>query len=56
MSIQLLASVPPQYSDILSAPALEFLATLSRTFNARRKDLLQQRVLVQSQIDAGILF
>ncbi len=40
---------------LLTQPCLEFLATLHRTFNPVRKQLLHQRVLRQRQIDDGEL-
>jgi len=41
--------------DILSKDALAFLAKLQRAFNVRRKELLQNRVNRQIEIDAGVL-
>ncbi|MFD0692926.1 malate synthase A [Paenibacillus sp. GCM10027628] len=40
---------------ILTPEALEFVATLERTFGAKRRELLEQRNLRQSRIDAGEL-
>ena len=51
--IAIIATVPAQYSDILTIPAQEFLATLQRTFNGTRKQLLSKRVSRQAAIDAG---
>lgn len=42
-------------AEILSLEAQTFLATLQRTFNGRRLELLQQRRQRQLQIDAGHL-
>ncbi|KAJ3255551.1 Malate synthase, glyoxysomal [Boothiomyces macroporosus] len=53
VGIKVLAPVPPQHQDTLSAPALKFLATLNRTFNQRRKDLLAVRVKRQERIEKG---
>ncbi|RKP00973.1 hypothetical protein CXG81DRAFT_26330 [Caulochytrium protostelioides] len=53
--VRIVAKVPPQYADILSLGAQEFLALLHRTFDARRKELLQKRVERQKAIDAGQL-
>ncbi|KAI8820122.1 malate synthase [Fimicolochytrium jonesii] len=51
--VSILGPVKPQYADILSIPAQEFVATLNRAFNGRRKELLQRRVERQKQLDAG---
>jgi malate synthase len=40
---------------ILSKEAVAFLALLHRSFNGRRKDLLQRRVLRQAELDKGVL-
>ncbi|KAJ3323803.1 Malate synthase, glyoxysomal [Boothiomyces sp. JEL0866] len=53
VGIKVLAPVPPQHQDTLSAAALKFLATLNRTFNQRRKDLLALRVKRQERIEKG---
>ncbi|KAJ3083639.1 Malate synthase, glyoxysomal [Quaeritorhiza haematococci] len=52
--VTILGPVKPQYAEVLSIPAQEFIATLHRCFNARRKELLHKRVLRQEQIDAGV--
>ena len=41
------------YHEILSKEALAFLVELHRRFNSRRKELLQQRILRQQEIDNG---
>ncbi|KAJ3172754.1 hypothetical protein HDU87_007842 [Geranomyces variabilis] len=51
--VSVLGPVKPQYADILSVPAQEFIATLHRAFNGRRKELLQKRVQREKEIDAG---
>ncbi len=43
------------YEDILTEEALRFVATLHRSFNQRRKDLLLKRVETQNLIDQGNL-
>ncbi|KAJ3094637.1 hypothetical protein HDU97_007741 [Phlyctochytrium planicorne] len=53
--VSILGAVPAQYADILSVPAQHFVAQLHRTFNARRKELLQRRDARQKDIDAGRL-
>ncbi|KAL6765165.1 malate synthase [Haematococcus lacustris] len=45
--------VTPEQAQILTPGAQQFVATLHRCFNARRKDLLAARVLRQQQLDAG---
>ena len=40
---------------VLSREATAFLALLHRTFNARRKELLQRRVIHQAELDRGVL-
>ena len=44
-----------QTRKILSKEATAFLALLHRSFNARRKELLQRRVIRQAELDKGIL-
>ncbi|MBL8162140.1 MAG: malate synthase A, partial [Anaerolineae bacterium] len=43
----------PGYETILTSAAQTFLATLARTFTARRNDLLALRVERQARLDAG---
>jgi malate synthase len=44
---------PPQGTEsIISTEAIEFLAVLHRTFNARRKELLDNRKKVQADLDS----
>ena len=43
-----------EYSEVLSADALNFVAKLQKNFNQRRKDLLEARVARQLLIDAGV--
>src|SRR3954464_993672 len=45
----------PEYADILTPEALEFVIKLQRKHNARRKELLQKRVERQVRLDAGEL-
>jgi malate synthase len=40
---------------ILSKEAVAFLALLHRSFNPRRKELLQRRVIRQAELDKGVL-
>lgn len=53
--VSILASYNQDQAQILSSDALKFIATLQRTFNDTRKDLLKKRDLRQQQIDKGIL-
>jgi len=43
----------PRYDEILTPQALEFVATLQRRFNGRRKELLAKRAERQKRFDAG---
>src|SRR5919204_2400808 len=45
--------VTAEFSQILSEPALEFLADLHREFEARRQELLARRAARQKELDAG---
>jgi len=45
-------SPPKGTESIISTEAIEFLAVLHRTFDARRKELLENRKKVQEQLDA----
>lgn len=40
-------------ADIITKQALEFVTLLHRTFNPRRKELLDSRQIVQQRLDAG---
>lgn len=53
--VELLAPVSPEYAEILTPDALQFVALLARMFENRRQDLLQRRVERQQELDAGIL-
>jgi malate synthase len=53
--IELLGPIGPQYDEILTPDALRFVASLQRTFGARREDLLARRVEAQKRIDSGLL-
>ncbi|MEZ5004660.1 MAG: malate synthase A [Chitinophagales bacterium] len=44
-----------EFAEILTTDALEFVAKLHRTFNERRKGLLERRVKRQMDLDAGKL-
>jgi malate synthase len=53
--IEILGNIRPEYEQILTTEATDFLAELARKFTAKRDDLLQQRVVRQQAIDAGQL-
>jgi malate synthase len=42
-----------RYEEVLTPEALEFLATLQREFGPRRRELLEDRVSRQAELDAG---
>ncbi len=51
--VEIKAPIPTNASHILTKEAIAFLATLHRTFNARRLALLDRRQVRQAEIDAG---
>ena len=53
--VEIRAAVGPRADEILSPPALAFLADLHRRFDARRKELLARRAERQKRFDAGEL-
>ena len=53
--VQILGTMTPDYAEILTPPALEFLAALHRQFDARRLELLKRRIARQADLDAGKL-
>lgn len=53
--VEILGPVSPAFAEILTPEALNFVATLQRTFGSRRAELLQRRADRQMQIDAGVL-
>lgn len=53
--IEITAAISPQYSEILTPQALDFLVTLQRRFGAVREDLLARRRARQARLDAGEL-
>ncbi len=52
-SIEITGELKPQFEEILTAEALNFVATLVREFRDRRDELLNQREIRQARIDAG---
>jgi len=55
LAVEIIGEMKPQYQEILTDEALEFLAQLHRKFNATRLELLNKRVEKQARIDAGEL-
>jgi malate synthase len=53
--VEIKGTFSPEFASILTPEALEFVVTLQRKFNARRKELLQARVVRQKSLDAGVL-
>jgi hypothetical protein len=53
--IQALAPVAPEYAEILTSEALNFIEQLQRNFGSRRLELLGKRQERQEAIDAGNL-
>ncbi len=53
--IQIVAEQKPEYADILSSEALQFIAAMTREFTARRDELLARRAARQAEFDAGVL-
>ena len=54
-SIEITGLMTDNWREILSAPAVEFLAELARNFEDRRVELLQARVARQKTFDDGAL-
>src|SRR3982751_2817093 len=46
----------PRYEEILTPPALAFLAELHRAFDARRRELLDRRKAREAELAAGATF
>ena len=53
--ISIRAAIPSHTAEILSQPALAFVAKLHRQFEGRRQDLLAKRASRQLEFDAGKL-
>src|SRR5213592_1133396 len=54
-NIQITGAVTPEFAEILTPEALNFVATLARPFAGRREELLQRRAQRQAEINAGKL-
>ena len=46
-------AITPEFAQILTPEAMDFVALLARTFEPRRKELLLKRVQRQAELDAG---
>lgn len=53
--VSILASYSSEQAEILTPEALKFIATLQRSFNPTRKNLLSKRNDRQQEIDRGVL-
>ncbi len=51
--VEFLAPITDSYAEILTPEAVAFVVDLQRTFNARRKELLEARHQRQKRLDAG---
>ena len=51
--IEIRGNIPPEFEEILSREAVDFLAGLARQFTRRRDELLRQREIRQAAIDVG---
>jgi malate synthase len=51
--VQLTGEITPDFADILTPEAVEFVATLARAFEWRRKNLLKARQDRQKRLNAG---
>ena len=53
--VEIRGSITPEFAEIVTPDAMNFVATLIRAFTDRREWLLQRRVQRQAGIDSGIL-
>ncbi len=53
--LEVRGAITPQYEEILTPKALEFIEALVKRFDARRKQLLALRVERQHRLDAGVM-
>jgi malate synthase len=53
--VELTGEITPEFAEILSPQAIEFVAKIARRFEARRRELLARRVERQTRLDAGFL-
>ena len=52
-NIEFTGEITPEFAEILTPEAMNFVATLVRAFSGRREELLQRRAQRQAEIDAG---
>ena len=48
-------AITPEFAEILTPEAMDFVALLARTFEPQREELLLKRVQRQAELDAGKL-
>jgi malate synthase len=53
--VEIIGPIPAAYAEILTPQAIAFFARLARKFEARRQELMAQRVVRQAEFDAGKL-
>ncbi|HUH72834.1 MAG TPA: malate synthase A [Chitinophagales bacterium] len=53
--VQITGKYTPEFAEILTPEALEFVVGLHRKFNAKRKELIQARVERQILLDQGVM-
>jgi malate synthase len=53
--VEITGPIPAAYSEILTPEAIAFFARLAHKFEARRQELMAQRVVRQAEFDAGKL-
>jgi len=51
--VEILGQLSPEFEEILTPQALDFIASLQRAFGKRRNELLQKRKELQLEIDEG---
>jgi len=51
--VEILRELSPEFAEILTLQALNFIASLQRAFGSRRNELLQKRKELQIEIDEG---
>src|SRR5918992_1639142 len=51
--VEIRASIPEEYAEILTPEAVSFVARLSREFGGRVEEILEKRKEFQEWIDAG---
>ena len=53
--VEIVGKITPSVQEVLTPEALQLLADMQRTFNARRKELLARRAERMAQFNAGVL-